>query len=428
MTPSLAVERGRRGRRRGGARGSGAFYAVWAAAAGGNLGDGLLKTTVPLFAVALTTSPGLVAGASFALTLPWALLALPVGALADRIDRRRLLIAASMTRCAALAVLAMAAMTDTAGLMALYVAAFVLGCCEVVVDTTAGALVPTLVGRERLEWANTRLIGTETVLNEFVGPPLGGALVALALAAALGAGAIAYLAAAIVLLLFLRGSFRPAAPARTRVSASIGAQMLEGLHYLWRQPALRALSLMTAVMAGAWSAWTAVLVLYVVDGPVGLGPAGYGMLLSMLAVGGLAGSLAAQTVVRAIGPRTVITADVLATITMLATPALTADAYAIAAATVIGGLGSGMWNVVVTSLRQRITPDELLGRITAAARLLGWGSLPLGAALGGTLAATLGVQAVFAIGAAASAAIALPLLRHLTPDALTTHPPKQASR
>lgn len=80
---------------------------------------------------------------------------------------------------------------------------------------------------------------------------------------------------------------------------------------------------------------------------------------------------------------------------MLATPGLTANPYAIGAPTLIGGVGSGMWNVIVVSLRQRITPDRLLGRVTASGRLLGWGTPPLGAALGGAIASVADVQAVF---------------------------------
>jgi hypothetical protein len=109
----------------------------------------------------------------------------------------------------------------------------------------------------------------------------------------------------------------------------------------------------------------------------------------------------------------VIVTDIVATIVMLTTPAVTVDAYAIGAATLIGGLGSGMWNVVVVSLRQRLTPDELLGRVTASARLLGWGTLPLGAALGGVIASAAGVRAVFALGAIASVAISAAMLRHI---------------
>lgn len=392
---------------------AGTFNTLWSATASGNLGDGLFKTALPVIALRLTDSATLVAGVTFAMTLPWALFALPAGVLVDRLDRRRLMMIASTGRVAALALLGAAAVTHVAELPALYVTAFVLGVCETVFDTAAGAILPAIVPRERLEWANARLLAAETLLNEFAGPPLAGLLLALGAVVAVGGSATTYVLVVFAMSL-LRGSFRIKRETSTHMLADLG----EGLRFVWRQPVLRTLSMMTAVMAGSWSAWQAVLVLFAIHGPLHLTTVKYGLLLSLLAVGGLLGTLLATRAQQRLGAQAVIGADILATGIMLATPALSTNVYAVAAATLIGGTGSGMWNVVVVSLGQRMTPDALLGRVRATSRLLGWGTMPLGAALGGVVAQFAGVQTVFGAGAVLTVLLVVPLARVMTPAAL----------
>ena len=178
-------------RARGGAAPDGlgpSFWQLWSASALSNLADGLVKIALPLVAVTLTDSPGLVAGITLAVTLPWLLFALPAGALADRVDRRRAMVAANLARAAAVAVLAVPLVlgleSSTAAIWALYAMALLLGTAETVYDTSAQSILPQVVPRDRLPRANGRLIAAELTANEFVGPPLGGLLVAVGIAAA----------------------------------------------------------------------------------------------------------------------------------------------------------------------------------------------------------------------------------------------------
>jgi MFS family permease len=200
-------------RARGGAAPDGlglSFWQLWSASALSNLADGLVKIALPLVAVTLTDSPGLVAGITLAVTLPWLLFALPAGALADRVDRRRAMVAADLARVAAVAVLAVPLVlgleSSTAALWALYAMALLLGTAETVYDTSAQSILPQVVPRDRLPRANGRLIAAELTANKFVGPPLGGLLVAAGLAAAFATPAALW-AAAVGALLLLRGSF-----------------------------------------------------------------------------------------------------------------------------------------------------------------------------------------------------------------------------
>ncbi|MEU2790265.1 MFS transporter [Streptomyces sp. NPDC007100] len=397
------------------------FARLWAATASANLGDGLVLALVPLLAVQLTASSGLVAGAKLAHTLPWAVAPLLVGLLVDSMDRRHLIVFCNLVRAAVLAALTTALLLGAAALFVLcflYVAAFCLAVGEAVADIATTALVPSVVPRHRLEWANSWIRGTESVLNEFVGLPLGGLLIAVGPVWAAGGAGGLYLAAAGAMLM-LRGRFRPAGPAPGADAAGKGRHLLTGgLRILWRNRPLRTLTLMSTVMAGCWSAWLAVLVVYTVQGPVGLSPTGYGLLLTALGAGAVLGAALAPRLARALGIRWILAADVVAGVVMLGTPGVSADVAAIACATFLGGVGSGLWNVEVVSLRQRLVPHGQLGRIGGAVRCLGWGGMPLGAALAAGLAELAGPRAVFALAAVLTALTLIPLLRILDAPAL----------
>lgn len=391
------------------------FRRIWVSSALSNLGDGLLVVALPLLIIQYTRDPILVAGIAAAAQAPYLLVSLFAGALADRQDRRRLLLLVNAVAVAVLlaAVLASTANTTTT-VIALYVVAFSVGTCQTVVNTTVPAMLPSIVPRKRLDWANSRLQGTQSALYEFAAPPLAGLLVTLGVGLILGAVAAAYVAVAAVLWR-LHGSFLP-----DREPGRVLADICEGLWFVWHHRILRTLTVLVAVMAGCWAAWESVLVLYVVEpGPVGLSGFGYGVLITMLAVGGLIGAFAADLLRKLIGRRNVLLADLLTAMVMIGTPALTNNRYLVGAAIFIGGFGSGMWNVTCASLQQALTPEHLRGRVKASSLLLGWGPLPVGALLGGVVTHTFGTQVVFTGGAILIAALFLPATRALTKEAVS---------
>jgi MFS family permease len=377
------------------------FWKLWSASALSNLADGLVKVALPLVAVTLTDSPGVVAGVALAVTLPWLLFALPAGALADRVDRRIAMVRADLVRTAAVAVLAVALgfglESSVAAIWALYAVALLLGTAETVYDTCAQSILPQVVPRDRLPRANGRLIAAELTANEFVGPPLGGLLVAAGVAAAFATPAALW-AAAVGALLLLRGSF---AVPRTENPTTLRADVAEGLRYLWHHRLLRTLAAMTGLFNLATNATFAVFVLYAVgpNSAMGLTAAAYGLLFATLAAGSLMGALLADPIIRRLGRSRSLFLGILGGVGLVGIPALTTNRLVIAAAFLMGGLTNALWNVVAVSLRQRITPDRILGRINSSYRLVAWGSRPLGAAAGGLLGELLGLRAVFAIAA-----------------------------
>ena len=391
------------------------YRRLWSSSALSNLADGIFVVALPLMAAALTDSPALVAGVVVVGRLPWLVFVLFAGALADRLDRRATMRNVEILRAAALAVLLVLALSDSLGLAALYVAAFVLGMGETLYDTAAQSIVPSLVPRELLGRANGRLYAVEVVTNQFVGPPLGGLLVAISVPLALG-GSVAAYALAVVGLVMLRGSFRPQ---RTGPTTSILGDVREGLRYLWGQHVIRSMALMVGVMNLAATAVQAILVLFALDsGRMALDEIGFGILMTGFAIGAAVGSLIAERVERVLGrSRTLFTCVVVIAIATLI-PALTPEPLIVGTALVATGLMSMIWNVITVSLRQRIAPDEMLGRVNAGYRLFAWGTMPLGALLGGIIAETLGFEAVFVLGALVVISL-LTFRPQLTDEAIT---------
>jgi MFS family permease len=374
----------------------GPYWRLWTSAALSNLADGILKVALPLVAIGITRSPVLIAGLAFAFTLPWLLFALPAGAIGDRLDRRRLMLGANAVRGSLLAALAIMVMLDADSVVALYAVAVCAGIAETIYDTASQAILPRLVRRDQLPRANGRLYAAELTANELVGPPLAGFLVAAGVVVALVAPPALWLFAVVALLL-VRGSFRTersqAAP------TSLRADIAEGLRFLWRHQLLRIFTVITGVFNFASSATMAILVLYAV-GPasaMGLSEQAYGWLLSTAAAGSLAGSLVTDRLVRLLGRARSLWVGLLASVPFLVAPAVTTNPYVIGAAFFTGGAGLIVFNVVMVSLRQTITPDRLLGRVNSGHRVVAWGTKPLGAAAGGVLGQAVGLRPVFIV-------------------------------
>ncbi|MFC8014505.1 MFS transporter, partial [Streptomyces cinereoruber] len=186
---------------------------------------------------------------------------------------------------------------------------------------------------------------------------------------------------------------------------------------LWRDRVLRTLSLIVAVLAAVWGAWLALMPLYARQ-DMALGPREYGIVLSALGVGGLAGAVVVTRVNRLLGARWAMFADLVGTALMVALPALATDIRAVAAGAFLGGMGGTLWTVNARTLTQRVVPDEMLGRYSAAARLFSFGAMPLGAALVGLLAEWGGARFAFGVFALAVVVTPVPFFRNVTPSAL----------
>ena len=158
----------------------------------------------------------------------------------------------------------------------------------------------------------------------------------------------------------------------------------EGLRFLFGHRLLRVLAVMVGVSNLASSAAFSVFVLYAVSpGPIGLDEVGFGLLMTGLAIGNVLGTLIVEPLERRLGRANLLAFSMSGFILTVLIPGLTTSAPIIAVVWILGGFIGIGWNVVTVSLRQRIVPDRLLGRVNASYRLLAWGTMPIGAALGG---------------------------------------------
>jgi len=373
------------------------YWRLWSSSAASNLADGLFFIALPLLAVRLTDSPILIAGLAIAGRLPWLVFVLVAGALADRLDRRTTMRNVEFFRVAVVGVLAALAVMEALSLPVLYVAAFVLGVGETLFDTAAQSILPSVVDKERLATANGRLYAVELVMNQFVGPPLGGVLIGVSVPLVLGSSIVGYALAALGLTLVV-GSFRPQ---RSGPPTRLTSDIAEGLRYLWRNRVLRTMAFMVGGMNLASTATFAVLVLYAVSpGPMRLSEPAFGVLLTTFAIGSLLGSFLAAPLQRRFGRVRMLFLSVVIIGAGLAVPAFTTSAVVIGASFAISGVFIVVWNVITVTLRQRIVPDGLLGRVNAGYRLFAWGTQPIGALLGGVVGELLGLPAVFLLGGA----------------------------
>lgn len=369
------------------------FHRLVLASGCSNLADGVFQVALPLVALSITRDPGAFAMVALIGRLPWLLFVLPAGALADRLDRRRTMFLVNLARAAVIGALAAIVMASAQELWMLYVLAFALGTGETMFDTAAQSMLPNVVDdRRQLSRANGRLYAVELTTNQFIGPPLGGLIAGLALAAALTGSAAVYLVGALVLAT-ISGAFRPV---RDGAPTRIHTDIAEGVRYLARHRLLRALAVCVGISNLAATATFAVFPLYAVrPGPMGLSEAGFGVLLTATALGSLLGTAITPRVERRLGKRAALLLSAAAFPLMTLGPAISTSFVVVAISFAVSGVGIVVWNVITVSLRQSIVPDGLLGRVNAGYRLLAWGTMPVGAALAGIVGAQAGVRAVF---------------------------------
>lgn len=371
------------------------FWRLAFSSGASNLADGVFKLALPLAAITLTRSPALVAGLELARSLPWLLFALPVGAFADRTDRRRTMIFANAARTGLVGILAVVLQSGSGSIVVLYFVAIGTGIAEVFYDTSSQSILPDLVERDQLARANGRLGAIELGAQQFVGPPLAGLLVGAALAAAFWS-TTALWALAVGALWALRGNFRPERSAET---TTIRTDIAEGVRFLMTRPMLRTMAAMVGVANLASSATAAVFVLYAVgpDSILGLSATQFGFLILTAAAGSIGASFVNERIEARLGRARTLTIAVVGIVAFTAAPAITTNVWLIAIAMFVGGATIMLWNIITVSFRQAVTPNHLLGRLNSVYRLLAWGTMPIGAAAGGAIAETLGLRAVYGI-------------------------------
>jgi MFS family permease len=381
------------------------YWHIWWANAISSTGDGAFVAALPLLAVTITRDPRLVSVVTAAFYLPWLLLSLPAGAIVDRHDRATLMWRAQAVQAAIVAAVTVGVVFHQASIAVLGLAAFGLGCAEVIFSNAAQAVLPTLVPAELLAKANGNQQISLTVGESFIGPPIGSLLFAAAAALPFGLDAVSFAGSAALV------ARLPRSPEATKPKGK--GQIREGLRWLTRHRLLRVVAVLLGVYNFANQMGQAILVLLATV-TLHVGTRGYGLLLAATAVGSVIGGLVSPKLTARLGmlPSLVIGGAIDAAV--FVGIGLAPDA-AVAAVLLAGqGFAVAIWNVVTVSLRQQIVPARLLGRVNSVYRMLGWGLMPAGALAGGFVAHAAGLRAPYVVGGALcglSLLVALPLLR-----------------
>lgn len=349
----------------------------------------------PIVAVlALGAGAGATGMLQTAQTLPFLIVAIPAGLLADRMARRTLMASAEALRVLSLVAILILAGFGALTLPLLAALGFV-GACGTVAYMVAGpALVPALVSREALVAANGRIELARTVAFT-AGPAVGGLLVgwtggapAFAVAAGLSLGAV-FLLAGIV------EPPQPPRPARHPMH-----ELREGLGFVFRHPLLRPVFVTQFVFNAAFFMLQAVYVPYAVH-RLGLSATGVGLTLATYGVGMVAGALIANRLTRLLAFGTVIAIGPVAGLAASAVMVLTIWTPSVLLASLsffLVGAGPILWVISTTTLRQTVTPQHLLGRVSAIT-IMATGARPVGAALGAVIGGLFGAETCLVVAA-----------------------------
>lgn len=389
-----------------------AFVRLWAATTVSTMGSAVTQLALPLTAVltlnASVSTVGLLITAERAPILVVGLLA---GAAADRISRRRILVAADLARCLLLASIPVAAVTDRLTVAQLFVVAFVSGMFTVAFRTAAFAMLPRIVEPELLVDANSKL-GFSTSLSFTGGPALAGLLVQLVTAPyAIAVDAASYLWSAA----FLRGTPRDD-PDPSEVRPSMGSAIREGLGIVARTPLLRQIVSYSGAANFGWGMATAVFILYITR-VLGYSPLVLGILVAVGGLGSILGSSLAGRMSRLGIGNAVFLASLLEAGSTLAIPAASGPDVVRVPILALAQLAQGMAILVTTisviTVRQRATPGHLLGRVIATEQFFSWSLLALGALVGGLLGAAVGIRTTLFVGGLAM--LILPVIAYRPP-------------
>lgn len=394
-----------------------AYWRLWTASTISNLGDGVFIVALPLLAARLTRNELSIAFIGVAAALPWLLLSLPIGALVDRSDHRRLMINADSFRTVVIAALAVAVAADQAKVWMLWVVAAGLGIAEVFFDNASQSIVPAIVDAPLLEKANGRRFAAETAANNFVGTLIGSVLFAAALWLPFGIDAASFaVAAALVLTLRMPGG---SSVVRQQPSTTLRADMAEGLRWLFRHRVLRGLAVTASVSVVGMQMTAAIYVLFAQDF-LKISDRWYGTLIAVGAVGAVVGGLVAERTVRLFGMVFSLYAIVVMWIVCMFAEGLWPRLWVGFTVTAAMAFATTVWNTITISLRQRVVPSNLFGRVNSVYRWVVWGSVSIGAAIGGVVARWWGLRAPFFIGSVFGGIGLLTLMSSVTPATIAS--------
>ena len=337
--------------------------------------------------------------------LPMLLFGIPGGAVADRVNRKRMVVWANLARAGVLVVLVATIVSGRVSIAIVLAALFVLGTAETFADSASSTLVPGLVSKNDLGIANARMQGGFLLMNQLVGPPIGAFMFAVGVALPFATNAICFVAAAILVSRVVISM-----PVRTGERTSLRADLVEGVRWLLHHPPMRTLAVTIFLFNVTFGAAWGVLVLYAGE-RLGLGPVGFGLLTTAVAIGGIIGTVSYGALERRFALADIMRVGLLIETLWHLVFAITTSAAVALAAMVVFGIHGFVWGTTSTVVRQRAVPNELLGRVGGVYRVAIVGGIVIGTPIGGLLARQFGITAPFWFGFIGSAVLVAVLWR-----------------
>ena len=380
-----------------------AFNRLWLAFSSAKLGDGLMAAAAPLLAISLTRDTVLIALSGAMYLLPWLFFAIAIGTLVDRIDRRRTLVAVAVTRALIASVLAVMIFTSTLNIYGLLIATFLIGTADVFNDTALQSLIPTILDKSKLERGNSRFQMSDTVLQQFIGMPLGAAFFVFSASLPFGLDALGFIIAALMLVLIPRRHIQKLVVASDRPSFKV--QMIEGLRFLWNDKKILRLVVATALIGFGFNIAGATAVLFLTE-TLKVPQAVFGLVLLSGGVGGLLGAYVSPRLSQRFGRGTVLAFSITLTSIFELVQGLSPNIFVFMLASVGAGFAIAGWNVLLMSVYHSLIPNEVFGRVHGTRRTLVWGIMPIGAYIGGLVAKT-GLRSPYLVGGSFAVLVAI---------------------
>lgn len=379
-----------------------AFNRLWLAFSSARLGDGLMAAAAPLLAISLTKDTVLIALSGAMYLLPWLFFAIAIGTLVDRINRRRTLVAVATFRALVAIVVAALIVTNSINIYLLLLATFLIGTADVFNDTALQSLIPTILDKDKLERGNSRFQMSDTVLQQFIGVPVGSLLFVVAAFVPFGLNALGFVVAAVMLVLIPRKHIAKLEIAANR--PGFKEQMVEGIRYLWNDKKILRLVVVTALIGFGFNIAGATMVLFLTD-TLNVAKASYGLVLLLGGLGALIGAWLAPKSSKRFGRGLVLALSITFTGVFELLMGFAPNVYVYILVSFGGGLAIAGWNVLLMSVYHSLIPNEVFGRVHGTRRTLVWGLMPIGAFIGG-LVAKAGLRIPFYIGGGFSVLVA----------------------
>lgn len=379
---------------------NGDFLLLWGGQTVSVLGTNISQLALPLLVLAVTHSPAQAGLLTAVRQVPYLLFSLPAGALLDRWDRKKTMIYCDLIRWIALGSVPLAFVSGHLTLVQLSIVAFVEGSAYVFFSIGQIAALPQVVAQEHLPRAYAMDTTTEYV-GQLLGPSLGGFIIGLAASIAVGANlayavdSVSYLVS-VITLRFMKVSFQGE---RTQERRSLRKEIGEGLRFLWQQPLLRIMAILT--MNGNFLLSPVTLaVIVLAQGTLHISVQVLGIILAAGGIGGVLGGLVATWIRAHLRFGQVILASIAGWTLALVALALAPSPLLLIAGVGLIGFIWPAYGVTLVSYRLSVSPDHLQGRVNSAFRFLSYGAEPLGAAFFGLLLSLLTPRLVLGLIAA----------------------------